>query len=119
MAVIIIAEDDAVLRFDLVDLLQSVGFQVIEASCGEEALAILQTRADICGVFTDILMPGSLDRLQLAAMISARWPEKFIVIGSGNDRPKKLPEGAVFLSKPYDTRNLTEVVVTAHRQNKT
>jgi CheY-like chemotaxis protein len=54
-------------------------------------------------VFTDVQMPGSMDGLRLARFVRGRWPPIKIVASSGNFRTRAgdLPEGSLFLPKPY------------------
>lgn len=57
-------------------------------------------------VFTDVQMPGSMDGLRLARLarfVRGRWPPIKIVASSGNFRTRAgdLPEGSLFLPKPY------------------
>ena len=65
--VVLIVEDEFLLRMDAAEMLEGAGFEVIQASDADEAIAILTARADIHVVFTDIQMPGSMDGLKLAS----------------------------------------------------
>ena len=64
---------------------------------------MLEVRTDVRVVFTDIEMPGSMDGLKLARYVRGRWPPIKIVATSGhvNVRTSDLPEGSIFLPKPY------------------
>jgi CheY-like chemotaxis protein len=112
-AVILIVEDEAILRFAGVAMLEDAGYETIEASDADEALRILESREDIRLVFTDIDMPrGSLNGLKLAAAVRKRWPPIAIIVVSGHQVPalNKLPPGGVFFQKPYqDTEVLDEM----------
>jgi CheY-like chemotaxis protein len=101
--VILIVEDEFLLRLDSAETIEHAGFEVIQAANADEAIAILNARLDIHVVFTDIQMPGSMDGLKLARFVRNRWPPIKIVATSGrvvvgND---DLPSGSVFLPKPY------------------
>jgi CheY-like chemotaxis protein len=72
--VILIVEDEFLLRLDSAETIESAGFEVIQAANADEAIAILETRPDIHVVFTDIQMPGSMDGLKLARFVRDRWP---------------------------------------------
>jgi CheY-like chemotaxis protein len=63
-------------------------------------------------VFTDIQMPGSMDGLKLARAVRGRWPPIKIVATSGlvDVGEKDLPEGGRFLAKPYQSKELTDVL---------
>ena len=106
--VVLIVEDEPFIRMDAADAIRADGFDVLEVSNADEAIAILEVRADIAVVFTDIQMPGSMDGLKLAAAVRNRWPPIRIIATSGNVRvtPSDLPEGGRFLPKPYDPRQL-------------
>jgi len=64
--VVLIVEDEFLLRMDAVDMIAAAGFDVVEAGNADEAIEILEARRDITVVFTDIQMPGSMDGLKLA-----------------------------------------------------
>jgi CheY-like chemotaxis protein len=91
---VLVVEDDFLLRIEAVDIVKSAGFNAVEASNADEAIAILEARPNIHVVFTDIQMPGSMDGLKLAKFVKDRWPPIRI---TGDD----LPHGGRFLPKPY------------------
>src|SRR5580658_9703668 len=97
--VVLIVEDEFLLRMDAVDIIAAAGFEAIEASNADEAIEILEARRDISVVFTDIQMPGSMDGLKLAAAVRDRWPPILIVATSGHVSVGEddLPDGARFL----------------------
>jgi CheY-like chemotaxis protein len=101
--VVLIVEDECVLRMNAAETIGDAGFDVVEAGDADEAIAILEARPDIHVVFTDIQMPGAMDGLKLARFVRGRWPPIKIVATSGNFavRDGDLPEGGVFLPKPY------------------
>jgi CheY-like chemotaxis protein len=107
--VVLIVEDEFLLRMDAVDMIAAAGFEVIDAANADEAIDILEARPDITVVFTDIQMPGSMDGLKLARAIRGRWPPIKIVATSGHIHVNEtdLPEGGRFLPKPY---SLTQVM---------
>ena len=81
LGAVLLVEDDFLIRLDLADLLRCSGFhQVVEATTGDQALALLKACSDVAVVITDINMPGTLDGLQLAAWIKANRPELKVVI---------------------------------------
>ena len=112
-AIVLVVEDDSILRFLAVEFIEDAGFEAIEAESADDAIAILETRADVRIVFTDVDMPGGMDGLKLAAAVRDRWPPIEIVIVSGHPRKNtSLPDRAVFFPKPYD---VTIVAATLHR----
>ena len=106
--VILIVEDEFLIRMDAVATIRSAGFDVVDAANADEAIFVLEDRPDITVVFTDIQMPGSMDGLKLAAAIRGRWPPIKIVATSGraNVTDDDLPAGSRFLLKPYSTREI-------------
>src|SRR5258708_39135726 len=73
--VVLIVEDDLLIRLNAAQIIEEAEFDVIEASNADEAIAILEDRSDITVLFTDIQMPGSMDGLKLAAAVKGRWPQ--------------------------------------------
>jgi CheY-like chemotaxis protein len=101
--VVLIVEDEFLLRMNAAEMIGDAGFEVVEAANADQAIAILEARPDIHVVFTDIQMPGSMDGLKLARFVRGRWPPIKIVATSGFVSVGKddLPEGSRFLTKPY------------------
>jgi len=101
--VILIVEDEPLVRMGAVGAISEAGFEVIEARNADEAISSLERRADIHLVFTDIQMPGSMDGMKLAHFVRRRWPPVKIIATSGHARIAEddLPEGGRFLRKPY------------------
>jgi len=114
--VILIVEDEFLIRAATADVIREAGFEVLEAANADDALVILEDRADIRVVFTDIQMPGSMDGIKLAHAVRHRWPPVRIIATSGRQLVGEtdLPIGSVFLNKPYNpdalARTLREVV---------
>ena len=101
--VVLIVEDEFLLRMNAAEMIGDAGFDVVEAGNADEAIAILESRPDIHVVFTDIQMPGSMDGMKLAKFVRGRWPPIKIVATSGFVSVGKddLPKGSRFLTKPY------------------
>ena len=110
--VVLIVEDELLLRMDAVDMIAGAGFEVVEAGDADQAIEILETRRDITVIFTDIQMPGSMDGLKLARAVRGRWPPIKIVATSGRALIPEtdLPEGGRFLPKPYSPGQITDVL---------
>lgn len=110
--VVLIVEDEPLLRMAAQEMVEDAGFCALIAGSAEEAIAILETRSDIGIVFTDIHMPGRMDGLRLAAAVRDRWPPVRIIVTSGLGNPSvdELPEGAVFIAKPYMDRTVIDAM---------
>ena len=111
--VVLVVEDEALIRMNAAEVIEDAGYRVIEAAHADEAIRILETHDDITIIFTDIDMPvGSMDGLLLAAAVRDRWPPIRIIATSGRVevRHGDLPVGSLFLSKPYTHSVLTNVL---------
>ena len=102
--VVLVIEDEPLLRMMALSVVEEAGFEAVEARDAELAIAILEARTDISVVFSDIDMPGSMDGLKLAAAIRDRWPPIEIILTSGHIRvdDESIPAKTVFFTKPYD-----------------
>jgi CheY-like chemotaxis protein len=109
-AVILVVEDDMLIRMDAAQMIAGDEFDVIEAVNAEEAIGILETRLDIAVVFTDVQMPGSMDGLKLAAAVRDRWPPIKIIATSGRVAIDELPDGGRFLPKPYSPAQILKTL---------
>lgn len=100
---VLVVEDEALIRMSSADVIRDLGFDVLEAVDSDHAVSLLESVPGITIVFTDIQMPGSMDGLLLAAIVRDRWPPIALLITSGKLRPgsSDMPSGARFISKPY------------------
>ncbi len=118
--VVVVAEDEALLRSLAVDALTDEGLVAIEAGNATAALDICRARAaEVDVLFTDIRMPGSIDGLELAHRVHERWPAISIVVASGNVfvPVRALPDGTRFLPKPYDMRRVVDLIRELRRDH--
>jgi two-component system, response regulator PdtaR len=112
VAIVLIVEDEFLVRNFLQIELEDAGYDVVLADNADVAIAILEARTDIHLVFTDIDMPGSMDGLKLAACVRDRWPPIHIIITTGNARPREIPANALFIPKPYIGRTVIDAMRT-------
>jgi CheY-like chemotaxis protein len=110
--VVLVVEDEQLVRLSAVKVIEDAGFEVIEAANADDAIRILESRRDIRVVFTDIQMPGSIDGLKLAHAVRHRWPPIKIIVTSGHELVAEddLPEGGRFFAKPYDPMEICEAL---------
>jgi two-component system, response regulator PdtaR len=108
-SVVLIVEDEALIRLDTLQEVEAAGFGVGEACNADEAIMILESRNDIGAVFTDINMSGSMDGLKLAHAIRRRWPPMHVIVTSGLTVPDEgeLPANGRFIQKPYNAEQVT------------
>jgi CheY-like chemotaxis protein len=112
LATVLVVEDEALVREVVQVELEDAGYEVIPAASADAAIAILEARADIHLVFTDIDMPGSMDGLKLAACVRDRWPPIHIIITTGKAKPLEIPANALFIPKPYVGRTVVDAMRT-------
>jgi CheY-like chemotaxis protein len=106
--VVLVVEDEMLLRMRAVDMVEDAGFTSVEAVDADEAVAILEARSDVALMLTDIQMPGSMDGLQLAHIVHQRWPSIRIILVSGqlNLVDADIPHDSRFFGKPLDTAKM-------------
>jgi CheY-like chemotaxis protein len=112
---ILVVEDDAMVRKYVVAEVQSLGYLTFAAADASEALAIIDTGNKVDLLFTDIMMPGSINGRQLAIAALNRCPSLKVLYTSGyaeksllHDR--RLDAGALLLAKPYRKADLARMI---------
>lgn len=102
-AIVLVVEDEILIREDVIDVLERNGFRALRAGNAAQAVAVLGERPDVQAVFTDIQMPGALDGIDLARHVADRRPEVAVLVTSGRSyaAPDNLPASSRFLPKPY------------------
>lgn len=110
--VVLVVEDDGLLRMDAAETVKEAGFEVIEAADAETAIVHLKAHKDIAVVFTDIELPGSMNGLMLVAAIRDHWPWIRVIAASGNfgSNEDRLPTGEPLLVKPYSSQVLKRTI---------
>ncbi|HVJ53395.1 MAG TPA: PAS domain S-box protein [Aliidongia sp.] len=110
---ILVVEDNPALRKVVVRQLTALGYRIVEAGTGAEALAALEA-GSVDLVFTDVILPGGMNGFQLAETIMARFPAIKIVLTSGFPEVKLEPALVLtnlrLLSKPYRKEDLARVL---------
>jgi CheY-like chemotaxis protein len=109
---VLIVEDEAMIRLNAALMLNDAGFDTVEAASAHEAIALLESNKQIRIVFTDINLPGSMDGLRLASAIRYRWPPIELILTSGHVRvdEQDMPARGHFLAKPYTSEQLIQAV---------
>ena len=100
--VVLVAEDEALIRFVLVTFLSDAGFTVLEASNADDAVTVLGSELPIDLVFTDINMPGDMNGDALAAWSSVHRPGLPVILTSAAVNPSDSNRRRRFIPKPYD-----------------
>jgi CheY-like chemotaxis protein len=108
--VILIVEDEVLVRTAAAHQLRSLGYTVIEAGDAAQALAALQSSIQIHLVFTDITMPGLLDGADLARVVLSDYPATKVMMTSGVVGSAPDLNTLPLLHKPYSFDELRRVV---------
>lgn len=103
---VLLVEDDANVRAATVDLLNDLGYAVLQAANAEAALAVLTSGVTIDLLFTDVVMPGPLSSRELARRAADLQPGIAILFTSGYTANSivhegRLDEGVALISKPH------------------
>jgi PAS domain S-box-containing protein len=115
---VLIVEDEPDLMDVAASLFASMGYDVLTASSGREAMDVLEQR-DVDILFTDIVMPNGMDGLQLASYTRTHYPDTKIMLASGYPLPAlKQRHGQdlndfAFVNKPYRLADLARTLRSA------
>ena len=113
---ILLAEDEVALRAVVRTALSRLGYRVLEAASGEEALAVWkQHRDEIRLLLTDLVMPGGMSGKELAGQLLQQNPKLKVIYASGYSvevagKDLLLEEGVNFLAKPFQTSKLAQTI---------
>jgi len=115
--VVLVVEDEPIIRFGLAVHLEESGFQVIEAESAPDAIAILQEPGCIVNlVFSDVRMPGAIDGIGLSRWIFENRPNIAVILASGEVGKATAVQdlcGAETMTKPFDYGSLTTRIHSA------
>lgn len=109
--VILLVEDEAIIRLAVAESLRDEGLTVIEAASGAEGLAALSAIAPIDILVTDITMPGEPDGLALAAACRKICPTIPVVLASARLPDDGDSRADLMVAKPYATCELVSAVI--------
>ncbi|MEA3083683.1 MAG: hypothetical protein QOC89_1380 [Paraburkholderia sp.] len=112
---VLLVEDEPDLLEATAELLRSLGYEVLTASNGSEAMDVLSRRDSIGVLFTDVVMPDGIDGIQLARSTRSLHPDIRIVLASGYPLPAlKAQHGNLsdfaFIHKPYRLADLVRAL---------
>lgn len=111
--VLLVVEDDFLVRLTLVDALGELGFEILEAEDARNALSLLCDRPDIELMLSDINLPGGADGFALARAARVIRPSLPVLYASGRynrAEPHQQVDGARFIAKPFSP-TLAAVVI--------
>lgn len=101
--IVLVVEDEVLVRSIAAEFLRDAGYSVIEAENADAAVAAFESGAPIDAVFSDIQMPGAMDGMMLAAWVRERHVTPVLLTSGGRDLsriPSHFGRDA-FLPKPY------------------
>lgn len=113
--VVLLVEDEPLVRFVIADVLVEDNFRVIEAANAQEAITVLQAGVEVDVLLSDVEMPPGMNGYEMAQHVHAHWPAVQILVTSGREWPQEgdLPPGAAFLAKPCPNESLVTYVRAA------
>lgn len=112
---VLVVEDDPGVREVAVATLTAAGFDVIAAKGGQDGLDRFAANPDIRLVFSDVIMPGGINGIEMAESLLKQKPTLPVILATGytdkalKDRVMEFAN-VVFLSKPYDTEELPGII---------
>ena len=111
--IVLVVDDEVLIRMMLCESLRQAGCEVIEAASADEALTVLATAPSPDVLVTDVKMPGALDGLELASRIRTTRPGVKVVVTSGHTPAQTAASVAdAFLPKPFALGDLVDHVQT-------
>jgi signal transduction histidine kinase/ActR/RegA family two-component response regulator len=115
---ILIVEDDDLVRTFVVGQIQSLGYATLSAVTADEALVVINSAQPIDLLFTDMIMPGSMNGRQLADQALRRRPSLKVLFTSGYTENTvihygRLDAGVLLLAKPYRKADLARMIRSA------
>jgi CheY-like chemotaxis protein len=108
--VVLLVEDEFVIRWSVADSLRDAGYIVVETASGEEAIAICGSGVSVELLFTDINLLGPKTGWDVADSFRAQRPKVAVLYTSGGpiDASRRVC-GSEFLAKPYQISNVVEI----------
>ena len=105
--IVLVVDDDDDVREVAAGMLEDLGYTVLQASDGAEALTVLEQRSDLDVMVTDIRMPG-MSGLELSERAGQLRQDLRVILISGFFQPQALTRR--FLQKPFRTRDLDAAI---------
>ena len=106
-AVVLVVEDEVLVRMVIADYLRDCGYAVIEAGNAQEAVALFLADVEVDVVFSDVQMPGEMDGFGLARWVRQHRPGINVILTSGATRAADdaadLCDDGPLMQKPYDS----------------
>lgn len=109
---VIVVEDDPILRLLTVEILSEIGIRSLEFSTADEAFTHVLSMSDSCPlVIADQGLPGDLQGADFIELIKEKWPTTATILTSGYALdPAMVPSSTVYLDKPWSMDDLVAAV---------
>lgn len=105
-SVVLVVEDEVLIRMVIAEYLRDCGYAVIEAGSGREAISVFEASLEVDAVFTDVQMPGDMDGFALTRWIRANHPGTSVILTSGVVKAAaaaaELCRDGPLMQKPYE-----------------
>ncbi len=113
--VVLVVEDDALVRRYVITQIESLGYATLEASNAAEAMTIINTPVTIDLLFTDVIMPGPMNGRKLVDEALKHRPTLKTLFTSGYTENAivhhgRLDSGVLLLAKPYRKSDLARMI---------
>lgn len=119
---VLIVEDNKNVLALTSQIIESLGYEVVQAETGEEALAVLEKRSDIDLLLTDVMLPGETNGPEVAKLAVAMYPSLKVIYMSGYAEHAILEKGLIeegvpLISKPFRKQQLAMSIREVFRQS--
>ncbi len=112
---VLLVEDEKNVRRVVRQQLMDLGYSVIEAEDGNQAINILQHVQDIGIVLSDIIMPGGFSGHQLANWVQQHYSQVHVILMSGYHEESDALTQVPILQKPFDKKDLAQTLNALHK----
>jgi len=109
--VVLVVDDSVVVAEVTSSLFEHLGYDTVYRDSAEAALQFLAEGANIDLIFSDIVMPGTIDGVGLASEVRARYPKLQVILTTGySDAARAAPPDLRILHKPFNTKALRDLL---------
>ena len=115
---VVVVEDEPLVRLTATTIFEEAGITVVEFANGDEAIDhVRDHQQDVAAIFTDVYLPGEIDGLELAGIVSEVCPEIAVLVTSGNalTRPRQLGPRVSYVTKPWHPNEVLNTMREAVR----
>jgi two-component system, response regulator PdtaR len=110
--VVLIVEDETLIRMLATDAFVEAGFEVLEAEHAAHAICVHERSAPVHVLFTDVNMPGELNGIDLAERLKAQSASLLVIITSALPILRSVDDiPATFVTKPYDAESVSRTAM--------